>query len=108
MNHVDLNTAPDVVRQFILAVPASGTVLELDGRAVACLIPPPTQDEGVDWTAANNDRRFYLIDKEIDGSITREEAVELGNLQSRMGCWLDKVAPLPMEHVRQLHREFFR
>ena len=106
MNHVDLNTAPEVVRQVILSFPASGTVFELDGRAVACLIPPPTQDdEGGEWTAAKNDRRFYLIDKEIDGSITREEAVELERLQSRMGRWLDKVAPLPLEHVRRLHRE---
>ena len=105
MNHVDLNTASEVVRQVILSFAASGTVFEIDGRAVACLIPPPTQDEDGEWTTAKNDRRFYLIDKEIDGSITREESVELENLQSHMGRWLDKVAPLPMEHVRQLHRE---
>ena len=104
MNHVDLNTAPEAVRQFILSIPPSGTVFELDGRAVACLIPPPTQDEGGEWTSSNNDRRFYLIDKQIDGSITREEAAELETLQSLMGRWLDEVAPLPLEHARRLHR----
>jgi hypothetical protein len=105
MNHVDLNTVSEVVRQVILSFSAGGTVFELDGRAVACLIPPPIQDDEGEWTAAENARRFYLIDKEIDGSITREEAVELEKLQAHMGRWLDKVAPLPMEHVRQLHRE---
>ena len=106
MHHVDLNTAPDVVRQVILSFPSSGTVFELDGRPVACLIPPPTKvDEGEEWTATNNDRRFYLIDKEIDGSITPEQALELETLQTRMGRWLDKVAPLPLEYIRQLHRE---
>ena len=106
MNHVDLNSAPEVVRQVILSFPASGTVFELDGQPVACLIPPPTKDDdGGEWTAAKNDRRFYLIDKEINGSITREESVELETLQARMGRWLDKVAPLPLEYVRRLHRE---
>jgi hypothetical protein len=106
MNHVNLNTMSETVRQFILSFTANGTVFELDGRPVACLIPPPTPaDDTEEWSKTKNARRFYLIDKEIDGSITGEEAVELEKLQLQMGRWLDKVAPLPMEYARQLHSE---
>ena len=105
MNHVDLNTTSEVIRQAILSFSAGGTVFELDGRPVACLIPPPAvEDKDDEWTASKNDRRFLLIDKELDGSITSLESIELDRLQAHMGRWLDKVAPLPMEHVRQLHR----
>src|SRR5436190_1038718 len=106
MNHVNLNTAPSEVRQTILSFSGHGTVFELDGRPIACLIPPPTPaDDTEEWTSAKNARRFYLIDRQIAGSITEEEAGELATLQAQMGRWLDKVAPLPMEHVRQLHSE---
>ena len=106
MNHVNLNTATDAVREVILSFKANGTVFELDGRPIACLIPPPTQpDDAPEWTVAKNARRFYLIDKEIDGTIAIEESVELEKLQEQMGRWLDRVAPLPMEHARKLHRE---
>jgi hypothetical protein len=106
MNHVNLNTVSETVRQFILSCTVNATVFELDGRPVACLIPPPTPaDDTEEWSKTKNARRFYLIDKEIDGTITEEEAIELEKLQSQMGRWLDKVAPLPMEYARQLHSE---
>lgn len=105
MTHVNLNTATDIVRQVILSY-AEGTVFELDGRPVACLIPPPMQaedDEG--WTATKNARRFYLIDREIAESLTTEEANELEMLTRQMRSHVNAVAPLPMQAARKLHQE---
>src|SRR4051812_13990703 len=50
MTHVNLDTQPEVVRQFVLALARSsdGTLLELGGRPVACLVPPPRADSR-DW-----------------------------------------------------------
>ena len=106
MNHVNLNTASDTIRQVILSFPPNGTVFELDGRPVACLIPPPTlADDAEEWSSAKNARRFYLIDREIDGSITGEEAIELEALTRQMRQYVNKVAPLPMAAARKLHEE---
>jgi hypothetical protein len=43
MTHVSLDTQPEVVRQFVLALSASaeGAVLESAGRPVACVVAPP-------------------------------------------------------------------
>src|SRR5258708_5442524 len=91
MNHVNLNTASEVVRQVILSFTANGTVFELDGRPVACLIPPPTPaDDAEEWSNTKNARRFYLIDKEIDGSITAEEKQELRLLEDQFERFMDR------------------
>ncbi|OWK38355.1 hypothetical protein [Fimbriiglobus ruber] len=50
-----------------------------------------------------NQRRHELIDKQIEETITLEEAVELADLQSTFSRWLDANAPLPLEYVRKLH-----
>ena len=106
MNHVNLNTATDAVREVILSFKANGTVFELDGRPIACLIPPPTQpDDAPEWTVAKNARRFYLIDKEIDGTIALEEELELQILEVQYDQFMDRVAPLPLEHARRLPQE---
>ena len=106
MTHINLNTASETVRQVILSFPANGTVFELDGEPVACLIPPPMRSsDPTGWTNAKNARRFYLIDKSVDGTISTEEMIELNELQLQMGLWLDRVAPLPMEQARKLHSE---
>jgi hypothetical protein len=48
MTHVNLDTQPEVVRQFVLAlsVSAEGVVLESAGRPVACVVPPPKSTQG--------------------------------------------------------------
>src|SRR5262249_17645468 len=100
------NTASETVREVILSFTAASTVFELDGRPVACLIPPPTPpDEPEEWTPTKNARRFYLIDKEIAHSLTAEETSELEMLTTQMRVYVNKVAPLPMEAARKLHQE---
>jgi hypothetical protein len=106
MNHVNLNTVSDEVRQVILSFNANGTIFELDGRPIACLVPPPTQPDGSgEWTTTKNARRFYLIDREIDGTITTAEKLELQTLEEQFEQFMDRVAPLPVDHARQLHQE---
>ena len=48
MTHVSLDGQEEAVKQFGLglAVDPSGSVLELNGRPVACLVPPPKATNG--------------------------------------------------------------
>jgi hypothetical protein len=49
--------------------------------------------------------RARLIDKEVDGTITEAEQVELERLQSEMLTHRRKVAPLPLDELRALHQK---
>jgi hypothetical protein len=107
MTHVNLDTQPEVVRQFVLALSTSGegVVLESAGRPVACVVPPPkatTPAEGPDgeWSEEKNRRRFELIDRKYDQGLGPAEEAELALLQDAMYRWIDKVAPLPLDRAR--------
>ena len=52
-----------------------------------------------------NARRCALIDKEIDGTLTPAERVELELLQKQAVAYRDRVAPLPIEGARTLHQQ---
>jgi hypothetical protein len=85
-------------------------LVELNGRAVARLVTLPLGDNGTPggetrWTEDKNARRCFLIDREIDGTLTPEEAGELEALQRQMRQHLDRVAPLPLEETRRLYNE---
>jgi antitoxin (DNA-binding transcriptional repressor) of toxin-antitoxin stability system len=93
-----------------LPVDPEGTVVEANGHAVARLVPIPAgDDEGSDaesaWTREKNARRCFLIDREIDGTLTPEEARELATLQRQMLRHVQRVAPLPLEATRRLYDE---
>lgn len=60
------------------------------------------------WTDAKNSRRFALIDKEIAGTLTGAESQELADLQREVDDYLDRVAPLPLDAVRDLHGRLLR
>ena len=60
------------------------------------------------WTEVKNARRFALIDKEIAGTLTSAESEELANLQLEVDDYLDRVAPLPLDAVRELHDRLVR
>jgi hypothetical protein len=77
------------------------------GREETSATPAGT-DKGTpdgEWTEARNERRCALIDKGIDGTLTREEAAELRQLQRAMLRYRRGVAPLPLEDARRLHDE---
>ena len=112
MTHVNLDTQPEVVRQFVLALSASpeGVVLESEGRPVACVVPPPQSTEGTtaldgEWTEEKNRRRGELIDRKYDHGLSPAEEAELALLQDALHRILDKVALLPLDVARSLHQE---
>lgn len=110
MNHILLDTQDEAVKRFFLSLPADsqGAVVELNGHAVACVLPPPKAMNGAaeEWTDAKNDRRCDLIDREFDGPpLTPAEMVELAGLQDEMLRYRQRVAPLPIEDARRLHQE---
>ncbi len=109
VNHIALDKEDEAIKRFVLSLPvgASGAVLELGGRAVACVVPfveGPLQEHS-DWSEAKNARRCSLIDKEIDGTLSAGEAVELHLLQREMLAHRRKVAPLPLAEARKLRED---
>ncbi len=112
MNHIALDEEDEAVKRFVLSLPVgtNGSVLELEGRAVACVVPmvaEPVEANGA-WSEAKNTRRCALIDKEIDGSLSATEAFELHRLQREMLAHRHKVAPLPLAEARKLRQELLR
>jgi hypothetical protein len=114
MKHVKLDTQEESVKRFVLAltVDRGESVLELNGKAVACVVPVPKPLRGkstsVAWTQQKNTRRCELIDREIDGVLTPEEVVELRQLQDEMLRYQNKVSPWPIQAARKLHQELLK
>jgi hypothetical protein len=111
MNHVNWDTLPETVRQFIrgLVVAPEGSVIEQNGEPMVRVMPVPKPSNGValdvEWTDVKNQRRCDLIDREIDDSLTPDERVELENLQQQLRRYVNQVSPLPLEPLRKLHQE---
>jgi hypothetical protein len=109
MTQIVLDDEPDAVRQFFERLPndRSETVLSLQGKRFFWVVRETTSDLSLptdgEWSDQMNQRRFELIDKEIDGTMTELEKTELDDLQSRMRRYVEKVAPLPMESARQFY-----
>jgi hypothetical protein len=107
MKHVSLDAVDEPIRLFALGLllDPAGTVLEAEGRPLAVVVPfnPSGADEA--WTDDKNRRRCELIDRQCIVGLSIPEAVELARLQQGMMLHRDHVAPLPLEHVRQLHQE---
>jgi hypothetical protein len=82
VSHIDLATQGEAVQQFFrsLAADPEGALVELNGQALARLVPIRAGNgpgDDATWTEAKNSRRSFLIDREIDGTLTPEEAREL-------------------------------
>jgi hypothetical protein len=112
MKHIELNAQEEAVKEFWLTHQADpeGAILELDGQAVARLVPiaaagSSNHSGDCPWTKEKNSRRCFLIDREIDGTLTPEEASELAALQRQMLEYRQRVAPLPLEASRRLYEE---
>jgi hypothetical protein len=62
----------------------------------------------VAWSDALNERRFLLIDKEIQGSLTPSETIELAGLTRIMRDHVESETNLPMKGARALHRKLLQ
>ena len=109
VQHIALESQDEAVKRFFLSltVGVQGSVVEMNGQPIACLVPVAAngKDDDGEWTDAKNHRRCQLIDKEIDGTLTPQEVAELQQLQRAMLRYRHKVAPLPLAAARQLHQE---
>jgi hypothetical protein len=69
-------------------------------------LPDNLDDPAVgEWTDEKNARRCALIDRDMQGSLTAVENLELQQLHREMLHHRRKVAPLPIEDARKLHQE---
>ena len=59
----------------------------------------------IEWNSDLNQRRFELIDKAIQESLTPAESIELAGLTRIMREHLESEANLPMEGAKALHRK---
>ena len=59
----------------------------------------------IEWNSELNQRRFELIDKEIQETLTPAERVELAGLTRMMREQLESEANLPTEGAQALHRK---
>lgn len=59
-----------------------------------------------DWPAANR-RRGDLVDKEVGGTISSDETVELAALQAYADYYIEKVSPRPMHLLAALEDRVF-
>ena len=86
LNHISLNSQPEAVRKFVLAIEFSrgGTLLEFDGKPIACILPPETPSFDRVWTDVLNQRRCQLIDKRFETGLTTNENDDLAGLQMQM------------------------
>lgn len=76
--------------------------LELaEGALVEVTISSPAATTS--WSEDGEDRRRELIDKDIQGTITADELIELERLDRLANQYFDEIAPPPMDGARRLH-----
>ena len=103
--------APDLqmaaARAFLATLIDSGlqpdSALELLGQSVL-----ERRFVDVVWNDALNQRRFALIDKEIQGTLTSAESTELAGLTRIMREHVESETNLPIEGAQALHRKLLQ
>lgn len=76
-------------------------IVSLVGRIV---IEEKNRGEQPVWNAELNQRRFELIDSDIQGTLSGAEQIELAGLSHLMREHADSEVSLPFEGARNLHR----
>jgi len=94
------------VRQFLNGLDFSNeaSVVEMNGRRIYLVVRPASESahESEPWNDLPAKRRHELIDRKIDSMLDPLEAVELAELEERFDRHLDRMAPLPIVHARNL------
>ncbi len=101
MTRVSWDAVPLPVRQFLEthANGSDGVAIVNEGRTKYRLLPVV---DDIPWNEDSNRRRFELIDREIAGTISPEESLELERLQMDFRRFRHRVAPLPLAETREL------
>jgi hypothetical protein len=95
VKRIDLNKQSEAIKQFIKAQIADpeGTVIELNGEAVARIVsmqPAHPGKSGSLWSSDQEDRREFLIERELENSLTPEEAEELRLLHRQLHAYTNR------------------
>ncbi len=108
MTELTLESLAEPVKDFLRSLPTNnGETVVVDGGRPVFRIRP-TSDANDGWTDERNARRFALIDREIDGTLSPAEAEELEALQMAFRCYRRRVAPLPLGEIRRVLEELER
>ena len=112
MNEIDVESHSESVLQFVLSLSQDprGTGLRVNGKTLFRVVPvlPQPSAKNEEWSEELNTRRGLLIEKEIHGTITPPEMIELENLQDGLRRHRRLVAPLPLGETRRLLEELER
>ena len=92
------------IRAVIQTLLDSGMTRESVLEALGCAATQQGVDGGK-WDSKLNQRRFTLIDKEIQGVLTPAESIELAGLTRIMREHVESETNLPMEGTKELHRK---
>lgn len=99
----DISVARAILATFIDSGMAVDSALELLGEAAV-----ESRSADAPWSDALNQRRFALIDKEIQGALTPAETIELAGLTRIMRDHIESETNLPMQGARALHRKLLQ
>ena len=92
------------VRAVIATLNDSGLTAE-SAREMLAQVSMEQDNNLIEWTSDLNNRRFELIDKDIQETLPPMEQIELTALTKIMRQHLDAELTLPMEGARALHRK---
>jgi hypothetical protein len=96
-------TARAIVATFLDSGMDLESAVEILGQAA---VEQPAVD--IRWSDALNQRRFALIDKDIQGSLNAAESIELAGLTRIMRDHVESEVNLPMAGARALHRRLLQ
>ncbi len=105
MTHLSIDNQPLAVKQFFEALSRTreGSVVKMDGKPLGQFLP--TGGGEPEWNEAKTARRYELIDRDLAGTITGDESLELELLQDVLQRHVERTSPLPIEYARKLYGE---
>ncbi|MGO8745158.1 MAG: hypothetical protein ACLQNE_04135 [Thermoguttaceae bacterium] len=103
-NASDLDYRIAAIRAMFETLLDSGMDAELFAETVGRVLIEE-RPGSIQWNSQLNQRRFELIDKEIQETLAPAERVELAGLTRIMREQLESEANLPMEGAKALHRK---
>ena len=93
------------VQRFLKGLGSSNgtSLVDVDDRRVYLVVRPSRDRTATGpWTEEKSRKRFELIDRELDGTISPGDSVELVELDEELDEFVNRIAPLPMEHARAI------
>ena len=101
------STPGEVERRFRAGLIPRDVVTDISSFPAPCGTDRPGcgNDANPAWSEERNARRCDLIDKEIEGTLSEEERIELNQLQRHALEYRNRVAPLPTKGARKLHAQ---